>query len=149
MLVVCAGLQILGESLELNDGRRVAGLGLLDLVTDRMPKRAVGETVAECDPALGVPPITGFSNHGGGTRLGPAARPLGRVLSGPGNAGDDDRDEGVLQGAVLGSYLHGPLLARNPALADLLLSRAVGGPLPELPPGPAEVLHQERLDAQR
>lgn len=149
VLAVCAGLQLLGHSLELSDGRRVSGLGLLDLETGRLPTRAVGETIAEPDSTLGLPLLTGFSNHAGSTQLGSAARPLGRVLSGPGNAGLGDDQEGVLQGTIIGSYLHGPLLARNPALADLILARILAAPLPQLPPGQAETLHEERIKAQR
>lgn len=149
VLAVCAGLQLLGQSLELASGERVSGLGLLDLETGRLSTRAVGETIAEPDNTLSLPLLTGFTNHAGSTHLGTAARPLGRVLSGPGNGGHGDEQEGVLQGAIIGSYLHGPLLARNPALADLILSRVVGGPLPDLVPGQAEALHDERINAQR
>lgn len=148
VLAVCAGLQILGESLELSDGRRVSGLGLLDLVTTRLPARAVGEVVAEPEPALGLPLLTGFSNHGGSTVLGPEARPLANVQRGPGNAGENDTEEGALQGSVVGTYLHGPVLARNPALADLLLARALGTTLAPLPDGPPEALHSERIAAR-
>jgi CobQ-like glutamine amidotransferase family enzyme len=79
------------------------------------------------DPELGVPRLTGFENHQGVTRIGPGARPLARVLTGVGNG---DGTEGAYAGRVLGTYLHGPALVRNPALADLLLSWAVGA----LPP---------------
>ncbi len=82
-------------------------------------------------PALGVPRLTGFENHQGVTRIGPGARPLARVLTGVGNG---DGTEGAYAGRVLGTYLHGPALVRNPALADLLLSWAVGA----LPPLDAE-----------
>lgn len=143
VLAVCAGLQLLGASLLGGDGTVQPGLGVLDLSTGRLERRAVGEVIAR--PGLGLPRLTGFANHGGATVLGPAARPLAHVLSGPGNAGDADPDEGVLQGSVVGTYLHGPVLARNPALADLLLTRAHGGPLSALPEGPPEALHAERL----
>ncbi len=74
--------------------------------------------------AFSLPQLTGFENHGGITELGPDARPLGRVVAGSGNGAGGV--EGVVQGRVVGSYLHGPCLARNPALADLLLSWVVG-----------------------
>ena len=106
-----------------------AGLGLLDIRSGRGERRAVGEIVADVDPALNVPRLTGFENHQGVTRLGPRARPLARTTLGTGNG---DGTEGAYAGRVLGTYLHGPALVRNPGLADLLLSWAVG-PLPPLP----------------
>ena len=124
VLAVCAGLQLLGRSFEVRGGGVEAGLGLLDLTTTRLPVRAVGEVVAQTDPSLGLPELTGFENHGGGSVLGPAARPLATVLAGVGNG--SGRSEGAIQGSVVATYLHGPVLARNPALADLLLHRATG-----------------------
>lgn len=131
VLAVCAGLQLLGRSLTGPDGTVHPGLGLLDLATGRLPRRAVGEVEVRPDAALGLPVLTGFSNHAGSTVLGPAAQPLGTVVSGPGNTGPGGVD-GAVQGSVLATYLHGPVLARNPALADLLLSRALGQPLAPL-----------------
>ena len=90
--------------------------------------------------------ITGFENHQGVTRLGPRARPLARTTVGTGNG---DGTEGSYAGRVLGTYLHGPALVRNPGLADLLLYWAVG-PLPPLPPEAedlAQRLREERLTA--
>jgi len=80
------------------------------------------------DPALAVPQLTGFENHQGITRLGPGAKPLAGVAQGVGNG---DGTEGAYAGRVLGSYLHGPALVRNPGLADLLLTWAAG-PLAQL-----------------
>ena len=100
-----------------------AGLGLLDIRSGRGEQRAVGEIVADVDPALNVGRLTGFENHQGVTRLGPRARPLARTTLGTGNG---DGTEGAYAGRVLGTYLHGPALVRNPGLADLLLSWAVG-----------------------
>lgn len=145
LLAVCAGLQLIGTSMRGSGETELRGLGVVDVRTDRLVVRALGETVTEPDPELAVPTLTGFSNHSGATRLGPAARPLGTIVRGPGNAGDGDAHEGALQGSVIGTYLHGPVLARNPALADVLLSRAVGHELPSLPPGPEELLRRERL----
>ena len=92
--------------------------------------------------------LTGFENHQGVTWLGPDARPLARVSLGTGNGGGDGT-EGAYQGRVLGTYLHGPALVRNPGLADLLLYWAAG-PLPPLPPQAEELasrLRAERLAA--
>jgi CobQ-like glutamine amidotransferase family enzyme len=107
----------------------------------------VGELVAEAlDPGLGT--LTGFENHGGGTTLGPGVEPLARVRHGHGN-GVDDGTEGVRHGRILGTYLHGPALARNPALADLVLGWAVGEttPLARLDDATVEALRTERLAA--
>lgn len=149
IFAVCAGLQLLGRSFTAADDSAIQGLGLLDLTTTRLPHRAVGETLVTPDELLQLPPVSGFSNHGGLTVLGPSARPFGAVTHGPGNAGAGDPTEGVLQGSVIGTYLHGPVLARNPALADHLLSLALGYSLDPLPAGPPEQLHLERVRAAR
>ncbi|HEY8475126.1 MAG TPA: glutamine amidotransferase [Natronosporangium sp.] len=144
VFAVCAGYQLLGGSFYAK-GERHAGLGLLDLYSDRGPTRAVGELVGTVDPRLGLPVLTGFENHGGRTHLGPAATPLARVTAGIGN---DGTTEGAYHGRVLGTYCHGPALARNPALADLLLSWATGaGRLPPLDETWTERLRAERLAA--
>ncbi len=122
VFTVCAGYQLMGSSF-FAKGEKHAGLGLLDLASDRGPSRAVGELVVEVGPELGLPTLTGFENHGGRTHVGPGARPLGRVTAGIGN---DGATEGAWSGSVLGTYSHGPALSRNPALADLLLAWATG-----------------------
>ena len=114
--------QVLGQWMERSDGRRVAGAGILDLTTAPGRDRAVGELIAEAT-APGIAPLTGFENHRGRTTLGPDTTPLGHVLDGVGNGNGTD---GVLTPTVVGTYLHGPVLARNPDLADLLLHRATG-----------------------
>ena len=143
LFAVCAGYQMLGVEFGSADDVPVAGLGLLDIRSGRGEHRAVGEIVAEVDPALNVPTLTGFENHQGVTRLGPRARPLARTALGTGNG---DGTEGAYAGRVLGTYLHGPALVRNPGLADLLLSWALG-PLPPMPPQAEELAH--RLRAER
>jgi CobQ-like glutamine amidotransferase family enzyme len=126
VLAVCAGLQILGSSFEGPDGAEGDGVGLVDCVTRRgTGRRAVGEIVVEADSELALPPLTGYENHAGVTSLGPGVAPAGRVRRGVGNGGRSGVD-GFWSGRVFGTYLHGPVLARNPALADLLLSWAVG-----------------------
>jgi CobQ-like glutamine amidotransferase family enzyme len=122
VFAVCAGYQLLGRSFYAK-GQQCAGLGLLDLASDRGPTRAVGELAGEVDVQLGLPTLTGFENHGGRTHLGPQARPLAKVTTGIGN---DGATEGAWQGSVLGTYSHGPALSRNPLLADLLLRWATG-----------------------
>jgi CobQ-like glutamine amidotransferase family enzyme len=142
VFAVCAGLQILGETFLDGRGEVHAGLGLIDCRTDRLPgARAVGELLGEpaVDGLSGL--LTGYENHGGRTVLGPAARPLARVRTGVGNG---DRTDGAVQGSVVATYLHGPALARNPELADWLLSRVVG-PLEPLDDSAEDELRRERL----
>jgi len=125
VLGICAGFQILGRSFFGPGGEARDGLGLLDCTTARRAEpRIVGEILVEADAATGLPALSGYENHAGLTDLGPAAAPLGRVEAGVGNG---DGTEGARQGRVVGTYLHGPVLARNPALADLILSWVTGG----------------------
>jgi lipid II isoglutaminyl synthase (glutamine-hydrolysing) len=142
-LVVCAGYQLVGTSF-FAKGEKCAGLGLLDLSSDRGPSRAVGELAGTADAALGLPAITGFENHGGRTHLGPGLKPLARVTAGVGN---DGTTEGVWHDRILGTYMHGPALARNPALADLLLSWATGSTVAPINDTWPNRLHSERLAA--
>jgi hypothetical protein len=128
VLAVCAGFQIVGQSFPDADGQNHQGLGLLDVVTVKNTgKRMVGEVVSDpAKPSLGsldLEPFTGFENHSGLTQLGAGAVPLGIVRSGTGN-GAGEGTEGAVEGNVVGTYLHGPVLARNPTLADALLSLA-------------------------
>jgi CobQ-like glutamine amidotransferase family enzyme len=146
-LAVCAGLQLLSRSFNDGDGKTHTGLGLLDVRCERLESRAVGEVVTEPVGAAadaGVPTLTGFENHRGTAVVGPEAEPLARLVSGVGNG--DALTEGAQQGTVVATYLHGPALVRNPALADLLLSRAAG-PLPPYHDVEVDRLRAERLDA--
>jgi CobQ-like glutamine amidotransferase family enzyme len=146
VLAVCAGLQILGTSFVGPDGVEADGLALLDCSTRRRAgPRAVGEIVVDPDPEMGLPALTGYENHAGATSVGPGSTPLGRVVHGVGN-GDGSGTDGVRSGRVLGTYLHGPVLARNPALADHVLSSVVGELAP-LDDSESEELRQERLAA--
>jgi lipid II isoglutaminyl synthase (glutamine-hydrolysing) len=144
VLAVCAGYQLFGASF-FAKGAKCAGLDLLDLTSDRGPTRAVGEVRGDIDARLGLPPLTGFENHGGRTHLGPDVTPLAAVTAGIGN---DGRTEGAWRGKILGTYAHGPALARNPAIADLLLKWATGADtLAPLDDTWAERLRGERLAA--
>jgi lipid II isoglutaminyl synthase (glutamine-hydrolysing) len=147
LLAVCAGFQVVGKSFPGADGELHEGLGLLDVTTVKGDgPRAVGEVTAESDSAEGVPDLptlTGFENHGGRTRVGPGASALAQVVSGVGNG---DGSEGAVSGRVIGTYLHGPVLARNPALADVLLGWALGEDrLAALDDRAADDLRAERL----
>jgi CobQ-like glutamine amidotransferase family enzyme len=144
VLAVCAGYQLFGSSF-FAKGAKCAGLDLLDLSSDRGETRAVGEVRGDIDPRLGLPPLTGFENHGGRTHLGPGVAPLARVTAGTGN---DGQTEGAWHGKILGTYAHGPALARNPAIADLLLRWAIGADsLTALDDTWADKLRGERLAA--
>jgi len=125
VLAVCGGYQLLGSSYQLGD-ERLEGLGLADLETVREAgERLIGNVAIEIDLGSGPRVLAGFENHGGRTYLGESATPLGKVLSGHGNNGKDGF-EGVLDGNLIGTYLHGPLLPKNAWLADELIARAIG-----------------------
>jgi hypothetical protein len=147
VLAICAAIQVLGNWYETSEGERVEGVAMIDVTTAPQAERSIGEvTTTPLVPGLSEP-LTGFENHRGGTSLGPAAAGLAKVTRGIGN-GVGDGLEGVVQGSVIGTYLHGPALARNPELADLLLQRALGvdtlAPL-DLPE--VDRLRRERLRA--
>jgi CobQ-like glutamine amidotransferase family enzyme len=151
VLAVCAGYQILGSSFPGPNGRRHGGLGLLDVDTVKgSGRRCVGEVVAQPLGADGgdrsAARVTGFENHGGLTTVGASAAPWARVLSGVGN-GDGTGTDGARAGRIIATYLHGPVLARNPVLADLLLSLATGTVLEPLDDAEENALHDERLAA--
>ena len=147
VLAVCAGYQIVGNEFGGSDGEPLPGLGLIDIRSGRGERRGVGEITADVDPVLGVQQLTGFENHQGRTWRGPEVKPLATVVTGVGNG---DGTEGAYSGRVVGTYLHGPALVRNPGLADLLLSW-VAGTLPPIEPRQEELvqtLRGERLAAQ-
>jgi CobQ-like glutamine amidotransferase family enzyme/UDP-N-acetylmuramyl tripeptide synthase len=158
VFAVCAGYQVIGRSFPGADGRPHPGVGLLDVVTVKgLGRRAVGELAAEPlrvtgddgspDPVT-LETLTGFENHSAVTRIGAGARPLARVLSGTGN-GSGDGSEGARSGHVLGTYAHGPALARNSSLADLLLAWATGSVPAPLDDVEERALRAQRLEAQR
>jgi CobQ-like glutamine amidotransferase family enzyme len=140
LLAVCAGYQLVGTTLGGPDGKTISGLGLLDATTTRAAQRLVGE-VAVHDEVLGTGWLVGFENHQGVTAPGPGATPLGPRTPAHGLASD-----GAVHGRVVGTYLHGPVLARNPRLADHLLEWAAG-PLAPLADPQADLLHEERYAA--
>lgn len=147
VLAICAAIQVLGHWYETAAGERVEGVSLLDVTTSPQAERTIGE-VASTPLVDGLTEsLTGFENHRGGTVLGPDARPLAAVVKGAGNRLGDGID-GAVQGSVIATYLHGPCLARNPELADLLLSKVVG-PLAPLDLPEVDQLRRERLAAPR
>src|SRR5438874_4630664 len=125
VLAVCGGYQLLGEYYVTADDKKLPGLGLVDLHTVPGPTRNIGNILIETSGlGLDPPTLVGFENHSGKTYLGPGLRPLGQVLRGAGNNGEDGF-EGVVDGNVFGTYLHGSLLPKNPHFADLLIERAL------------------------
>jgi CobQ-like glutamine amidotransferase family enzyme len=120
ILCVCGGYQLAGAGYTGQDGLRMPGIELLDVDTMAGPTRLIGDIVIDAELDGEHRTVVGFENHAGRTRLGPGARPLGQVVSGHGNNGED-RGEGAVSGRVIGTYLHGPLLPKNPWLADILL----------------------------
>ncbi|MFC9590171.1 type 1 glutamine amidotransferase [Streptomyces sp. NPDC056944] len=145
---VCAGYQILGHEFINDVGERQPGLGLLDVTTTRGEgARCVGDVLADIDPRLGLPQLTGFENHQGITHLGPTARPFARTVFGNGN-GTGDGTEGAYNDTVFGTYMHGPVMARNPQIADLLLKLALDvNALPPTDDRWYEALRGERIAA--
>jgi hypothetical protein len=125
VLAVCGGYQLLGRGYRARDGSWLAGAGVLPLETVAGTTRMIGDVLLECELVPGrTTPVAGFENHVGRTLLDPGARPLGRVVAGFGNDGASGF-EGCVVGRAVGTYLHGPLLPRNPELADTLLAWAL------------------------
>jgi lipid II isoglutaminyl synthase (glutamine-hydrolysing) len=146
VLAICAAVQVLGHWYATSSGERVDGVGMLDATTSPQDARTIGELVSTPLPDGLTQRLTGFENHRGGTVLGTAASPLGAVVKGAGNRAGGGFD-GAVQGSLVATYMHGPCLARNPELADLLLSKVVGELSPlELPE--VELLRRERLAAR-
>jgi lipid II isoglutaminyl synthase (glutamine-hydrolysing) len=145
VLAVCAGYQIVGNNFTVGyQDEVISGLGLLDVTTTRGPVRAVGEIISRWNGREGNDQwLTGFENHGGYTRLGRGVKPLATVEIGVGNC--NDGTEGAVAGTVIGTYPHGPILARNPALADHVLELALGHELEALEHSEINKLRRQRL----
>lgn len=134
LLSICGGYQLLGRYYRSQDGSVLPGQGLFDAYTEAGRKRLRGNILLQSEGSLadelqqiypgGMSTLVGFENHSGRTFLGPGAQPLGRVVKGNGNNGED-KSEGACYRNAFGTYLHGPVLSKNPHLADLLLYRAL------------------------
>ena len=120
VLASCGGYQMLGRYFVLGD-KKLEGLGILDICTDSADNRFIGDIAVKTD--FSDVPVVGFENHSGRTDTG-KHQPLGRVVFGNGNNGVD-KTEGVIYKNTIGTYLHGPLLPKNPQLCDRLLDAAV------------------------
>jgi CobQ-like glutamine amidotransferase family enzyme len=133
MLAVCGGYQLLGRSYRDRGGVELAGASILPLRTVAGERRMIGDILLRCSLAgAGEHTLAGFENHVGRTFLEPGAQPLGTVVAGFGNNGEDGC-EGCRLGRVVGTYLHGPLLPRNPWLADWLIGQALARRLGDPP----------------
>ena len=141
VLAVCGGYQLLGRSYRDLSGAELPGVGLLPLRTVAGKRRMIGDVLLDC--AWAGETLAGFENHAGRTSLEAGAEPLGRVVSGFGNDGESGY-EGCRAGRVYGTYLHGPLLPRNPWFADRLLTEALAhaGVEEELTPLADELEHE-------
>lgn len=145
MLMICGMYQLFGQAFITVEGQRLPGLGILDVTTTGGATRMIGPVVLD----TGVGQVVGYENHSGATVLGSEQEPFGQVVAGQGNNGADGT-EGARVGNVIGSYLHGPILPANPALADHLLkiaaTRATGQWQPEgLDDSTAQQAHRRQV----
>lgn len=146
VLGICAGYQLLGRFYRRADGTMLPGAGLFDLYTETGKGRLRGNILLETAPelqdqieqtGLSLTTLIGFENHSGRTYLGENSRPLATVLKGQGNNGEDGT-EGACYKNAFGSYLHGPLFAKNPQLADLLIAKALSRRYGQVPLQPLD-----------
>jgi lipid II isoglutaminyl synthase (glutamine-hydrolysing) len=142
LLAVCGGYQLLGRFYRDLHGVDLPGIGVFPLETIAGERRMIGDVLLDCELEPGVRrTLAGFENHAGRTYLDDGAEPLGRVVAGFGNDGESGW-EGCRVGRAVGTYLHGPLLPRNPWFADWLLAQALAHRFdepPELAPLPDEL----------
>ena len=146
VLGVNAGYQVLGSSFVTPDGTRHDGLGLLDVRSSRATSPFLGPVITRADAGSGLAALSAYESHHGTSEVGPGAEPFVALELGHGNDGTTD---GARQGQVIGTYLHGPLLARNADLADLLLGWAVGTPLDPAPSTTSDALRAQRIAEDR
>ncbi|GAA5527343.1 glutamine amidotransferase [Herpetosiphon gulosus] len=124
LLAICGGYQLLGHYFLTHTGEKLPGIGLLDVHTVGSTQRLIGNLLIEANWGTGRQTLVGFENHSGGTFLGKGVKPLGKVLAGHGNNGQDGSEGAVWQN-VIGCYMHGSLLPKNPHFADHLLELAL------------------------
>ncbi len=121
MLAICGGYQMLGKYYKTYDGKMLEYMGALDFYTEGKPERMIGNYAFKTKEGIEV---VGFENHSGRTYLGDGVEPLGTMIKGYGNNGEDGT-EGVRFNNTFGTYSHGPILPKNPQLADLLISKVL------------------------
>lgn len=129
-LTICGAYQLLGRSFTTFEGLVLEGIGLFDMVSQSKADRIIGNIVIDSEIAG---ELIGFENHSGRTILQNPSQALGRVLKGGGNNGTD-KTEGILHHNAVGTYLHGPILPKNPRLADWLIAAAQGITVADLEP---------------
>lgn len=130
-LAICGGYQMLGNYYKTWDGKECNFIGALDLYTVGAKERMIGNYMYQCDETDGGIVVVGFENHSGKTYLGDKVRPMGKVLSGHGNNGEDGT-EGARYKNVFATYSHGSLLPKNPKLADYILKTALKRKYPDI-----------------
>lgn len=152
LLAICGGYQLLGHYFQTHTGERLPGLGIIDVYTVGGKQRLIGNCMVESELAGQTVRLVGFENHSGRTYHGPGVRPLGRVLAGYGDNGEDGRG-GAIYRNLFGCYLHGSLLPKNPQLTDHLIGLALRrryGPTSSLAPLEAGLeLHAQQVMAAR
>ena len=152
ILAICAGFQILGKQFPTTGQKLYNGLEIIDVTTKSGNPRIIGEVKSKCIiPGIGE--LTGFENHGGRTILGPNSKPLGNVISGSGNGIELSNEEfidGYYSNNIYATYMHGPLLARNPIFCDHLISKITCiETLSPIENDTAAKLHRERISATK
>lgn len=149
VLAVCAGFQVLGQTFLGPDQKAREGIGIFNAITHRFDgPRSVGELAVESGPlAKAVPLMVGYENHQGVTELVNGAIPLGRVVVGKGNNHGTELVDGAISGRAIGTYMHGPVFARNPALCDFFIASVVGN-IAEIPDDELNIAHS-RLYKER
>lgn len=145
-LAVCCGYQLMGKSLRTLDGTTHELIGAVDMHTEAYTERLTGNCMFRCAAECSESPVIGFENHSGRTHLGEGVSPLGMVLAGHGNNGEDGT-EGCRYRNVFGSYSHGPLLPKNPELADYLLLTALHLRYPDAELSPLDDEYAHRAHA--
>jgi CobQ-like glutamine amidotransferase family enzyme len=141
---VCGGYQLLGHEYVPEVGAAIPGLGVLDVTTHAGKVRFVGNLLAETNDGK---TLIGFENHSGYTYLGPKAKPLGRVIAGHGN-NEKDKTEGAVQGKLIGCYLHGSALPKNPWLADQLIGWGLARRYGDVALAPLDDAEEHAAEAQ-
>jgi len=141
-LAICGGYQILGTSYRTWDGDQFDFIGALDIHTVGSRERMIGNFIYRCPPENSGARVVGFENHSGKTYLGPDVSPLGTVLKGHGNNGEDG-SEGARSKNIFATYSHGPLLPKNPVLADFILQTAIRQKDPGFVPEPLDDLYEK------
>lgn len=121
MLMICGLYQLFGKFFKAQDGHVIQGIGLLDIETHAGPERLIGNIVTKSSQ---FGEIIGYENHSGQTYLGPDVQPLGKIIKGAGNNGQDDT-EGARYKNVIATYMHGSILPKNPQIADFLIEKAI------------------------